>query len=122
MENFKMIAKTFFGFEEILAKELQVLGAQKVEQGVRMVSFVGDKGFMYKANLALRTALKILKPIYQFRATNEQSLYKGISAIDWSQHLNSNRTFVIDTTVHSDYFKHSQFVSQKKQGCHRRPV
>jgi putative N6-adenine-specific DNA methylase len=25
MENFKMIAKTFFGFEEILAKELQTL-------------------------------------------------------------------------------------------------
>ena len=29
--NFKMIAKTFFGFEEILAKELQQLGAQDVE-------------------------------------------------------------------------------------------
>ena len=60
MENFKMIAKTLFGFEEILAKELHQLGAQNVEIGTRMVSFVGDKGFMYKANLALRTALKIL--------------------------------------------------------------
>ena len=36
--NFKMIAKTFFGFEEILAKELQMLGAQEVEPGIRMVS------------------------------------------------------------------------------------
>ena len=63
MENFKMIAKTFFGFEEILAKELQQLGAQEVEIGTRAVSFKGDKGFMYKANLSLRTALKILKPI-----------------------------------------------------------
>jgi len=115
MENFKMIAKTFFGFEEILAKELQVLGAQDVEQGVRMVSFAGDKGFMYKANLSLRTALKILKPIYYFRANNELGLYKGISGIDWSKYLNSNMTFVIDTTVHSDYFKHSQFVSQKSK-------
>jgi len=115
MENFKMIAKTFFGFEEILAKELQVLGAQDVEQGVRMVSFSGDKGFMYKANLSLRTALKILKPIYYFRANNELGLYKGISGIDWSKYLNANMTFVIDTTVHSDYFKHSQFVSQKSK-------
>ena len=110
-----MIAKTFFGFEEILAKELQVLGAQDVEQGVRMVSFSGDKGFMYKANLSLRTALKILKPIYYFRANNELGLYKGISGIDWSKYLNANMTFVIDTTVHSDYFKHSQFVSQKSK-------
>ncbi len=113
MENFKMIAKTFFGFEEILAKELQQLGAQEVTIGTRAVSFKGDKGFMYKANLSLRTALKILKPIYHFRAFNEQSLYKGIQGIDWSKYLEANQTFVIDTTIHSDNFKHSQFVSQK---------
>ncbi|MCF6132141.1 THUMP domain-containing class I SAM-dependent RNA methyltransferase [Flavobacterium wongokense] len=113
MENFKMLAKTFFGFEEILAKELQQLGAQEVEIGTRAVSFKGDKGFMYKANLSLRTALKILKPIYHFRAFNDQSLYKGIQGIDWSKYLNEGQTFVIDTTIHSDNFKHSQFVSQK---------
>ncbi len=108
-----MIAKTFFGFEEILAQELKNLGAQDVEQGIRMVSFRGDKGFMYKANLALRTALKILKPIYHFRATNEESLYKGMGGINWSTFMNANQTFVIDSTIHSDYFKHSQFISQK---------
>jgi putative N6-adenine-specific DNA methylase len=37
-----------FGFEEILAKELLQLGAQDVEQGVRMVSFKGDKGLCTK--------------------------------------------------------------------------
>lgn len=113
VENFKMIAKTFFGFEEILAKELQQLGAQEVEQGVRMVSFKGDKGFMYKANIALRTALKILKPIYNFRAYNEASLYKGMQTLDWSQYLSANQTFVIDVTLFSDHFNHSQFVALK---------
>ncbi len=113
MENFKMIAKTFFGFEEILAKELQQLGAQDVEIGTRAVSFKGDKGFMYKANLSLRTALKILKPIYYFKATNDQNLYKGIQGIDWTKYIGESQTFVIDTTIHSDNFKHSQFVSQK---------
>ena len=108
-----MIAKTFFGFEEILANELKNLGAQDVEKGVRMVSFKGDKGFMYKANLALRTALKIIKPIYFFKARNENDLYKGISGVNWSKLLQANQTFVIDTTIHSDYFNHSEFVSQK---------
>ena len=108
-----MIAKTFFGFEEILAKELQQLGAQDVEIGTRAVSFKGDKGFMYKANLSLRTALKILKPIYYFKATNDQNLYKGIQGIDWTKYIGENQTFVIDATIHSDNFKHSQFVSQK---------
>jgi putative N6-adenine-specific DNA methylase len=113
MENFKMVAKTFFGFEEILAKELQLLGAQEVQTGVRMVSFVGDKGFMYKANLALRTAIKILKPINSFRAHNEHTLYNGIQAIDWSQYLNANQSFVVDVTLHSEQFNHSQFVALK---------
>lgn len=113
MQNFTMIAKTFFGFEEILAQELRTLGAQNIKLGTRMVSFAGDKGFMYKANLALRTALKILKPIHTFKVFNEQSLYTGIQQIDWSTYFNSNQTFVIDSTVYSDNFKHSQFVSQK---------
>ena len=108
-----MIAKTFFGFEEILAKELLQLGAQDVTPGIRMVGFVGDKGFMYKANIALRTALKILKPIYHFRVTNEESLYKGISGINWANYMNSNMTFVVDSTVHSEKFNHTEFVSQK---------
>lgn len=112
-DNFKMIAKTLFGFEDILAQELRDLGAQKVETGVRMVSFYGDKGFMYKANIALRTALKILKPIKEFRIFNEQSLYKGIQSIDWSDYLSNNKTFVIDTTVNSEMFNHSQFVALK---------
>lgn len=112
-DNFKMIAKTFFGFEEILAQELRNLGAQRIEPGVRMVSFYGDKGFMYKANIALRTALKILKPIKEFRVFNDQSLYKGIQSIDWSEYMNVRQTFVIDTTVNSEVFNHSQFVALK---------
>jgi putative N6-adenine-specific DNA methylase len=115
MENFKMIAKTFFGFEEILAKELQQMGAQNVEMGVRMVSFMGDKGFMYKANLALRTALKILKPIHSFKAHNDMSLYKGIQSIDWSEYINANQSFVVDVTLNSEYFNHSQFVALKSK-------
>ncbi len=113
MENFTMIAKTLFGFEEILAKELLQLGAQNIETGVRMVSFKGDKGFMYKANLALRTALKILKPIHSFRLFNEQQLYKGIQAVDWSDYLSADQSFVVDVTLHSDNFNHSQFVALK---------
>ena len=113
MENYKMTAKTFFGFEEILARELQILGAQHVEIGTRVVSFKGDKGFMYKANLALRTALKILKPIKTFKAHNDKALYEGIRAIDWSDYLTEHNTFLVETTLHSENFNHSQFVALK---------
>ncbi|HLT64852.1 MAG TPA: THUMP domain-containing protein [Flavobacterium sp.] len=115
MENFKMVAKTFFGFEEVLAEELNKLGAQRVEKGTRMVSFYGDKGFMYKANLALRTALKILKPIKTFKVYNEASLYNGVKSIDWSEYITNHQSFVIDATVFSDQFNHSQFVALKSK-------
>ena len=113
MENFKMIAKTFFGLEEVLAKELTQLGAQNVVLGTRMVSFYGDKGFMYKANLALRTALKILKPIKQFKVTDERTLYTGIQSVDWSTFINEHQTFVVDVTMYSEVFNNSQFVALK---------
>lgn len=112
-KNFKMVAKTFFGFEEILAKEVQQLGGQDVQIGTRVVTFYGDKGFMYKANLSLRTALKILKPIKGFKVFNEKGLYDGVSSIDWSQYMNERQTFVVDVTLYSEAFNNSQFVALK---------
>ena len=111
--NFKMVAKTLFGFEELLAKELRNLGAQEVKIGVRNVSFVGDKGFMYKANLALRTAIKILKPIKTFRVANEQDLYNNIYKMPWDDYMSENGSLAINATVHSDKFTHSQYIALK---------
>ncbi len=111
--NFKMVAKTMFGFEEILSKELRNLGAVNVLEGTRMVSFEGDTGFMYKANLCLRTAIKVLKPIHSFHVKDEIDLYKKIYAMDWSKFLNPEITFAIDATVNSENFTHSLYVSQK---------
>ena len=112
-ENFKMVAKTLFGFEDILANELIQLGAQEVKTGVRNVSFVGDKGFMHKANLALRTATKILKPINSFKIKTEQDLYNQIYKMDWSKYLKSSGTLAVDATVNSTVFTHSLYISQK---------
>ena len=112
-ENFKMLAKTFYGFEDILEKELLQLGAQNLKKGNRFVTFEGDKGFMYKANLCLRTALKILKPIHSVRIQNEESLYKVFYNFPWGNYLDVNSKFVIDSVVNGQIFTHSQYASQK---------
>ncbi len=112
-KNFKMVAKTFFGFERILAEELRNLGAGNVEIGVRNVSFTGDKGFMYKANLCCRTAIKILKPIADFRVMNEDDLYRRMQRINWRKYMTVNSTFAINATVSGNTFTHSQYVSFK---------
>ena len=112
-KNYTMLAKTFFGFEDILAGELKELGAQNVDKGVRNITFEGDQGFMYKANLCLRTALRILVPLASFRVRNEDELYRNVYRIDWSRYLNVYKTFAVDATVYSDTFRHSQYVALK---------
>lgn len=112
-ENFTMTAKTFYGFEDLLAKELLALGAQKIEKQNRLVRFVGDKGFMYKANLSLRTALKILKPIHTAQIQNEQDLYDLCFDFPWEDYLDVDSSFAIDSVVNSDVFRHSKYVALK---------
>lgn len=111
--NYKMIAKTMFGFEPILAKELLELGAMDIKEGTRNVSFFGDKGFMYKANLSLRTAIKILKPYTSFKVFSEDDLYKQIYDLPWEDFMDVNDTLAIDATVHSETFTHSKYISLK---------
>lgn len=108
-----MQAKTFFGFETVLADELKSLGAADVVVKNRLVEFYGDLGFMYKANYSLSTALRILKPIHSLSVKNEHQLYDRFKKFNWEDYLDLNQTFVIDSTVHSDYFTHSHYASLK---------
>ncbi len=112
-QNYQQLAKTLFGFEEILANELRDLGALNVKQHNRMVSYEGDNGMLYKANLACRTAIKILKPIHTFTTRTEKRFYNSIYKMDWEQYLSNDKTFAIDATVHSEFFNHSQYVAFK---------
>ena len=114
-DNFKMVAKTMFGFEGLLVKELRQLGGMDIREGVRSVSFVGDTGFMYKANIALRTAVRVLKPIKKFKVTSEDELYKELQTIKWEKYFSKDGTFAIDAVVNSDHFTHSHYTALKSK-------
>jgi len=109
----KLLAKTFFGLEAVLADELEQLGAKEVVQHKRAVSFAGDQALMYRANLHLRTALRILQPIHAFVARNEQALYRGVQQVNWARYLHPKGTLAVDSVVNSPYFKHSHYAALK---------
>ncbi len=111
--NFKMIAITFFGMEEILAKELLDLGAQEIIIGNRSVIFKGDKGFMYKVNLCIKSAIKILKPIFSKKVINTNELYEIFNEFPWENYISIDKTFVVESTVFGKIFTHSKYVSLK---------
>lgn len=108
-----MVAKTFQGLEEVLRDELMELGAENIEIGKRMVQFEGDLALMYKANICCRTALRILKPIVKFTASNTDDLYDAVREIEWEKYMTPDSTFAIDSTVISSDFTHSKFVTYR---------
>ncbi|CAA0206112.1 class I SAM-dependent RNA methyltransferase [Tenacibaculum maritimum] len=115
-KDFKMVATTMFGLEGVLADELRKLGAQEVKEGVRNVSFRGDKGFLYKANIALRTAIRILKPIKTCKIFDEEDLYEAIQKIKWEKYLDAEGTFSIGAVVNSKNFtSNSHYISLKSK-------
>jgi len=113
VETFEMIAKTFQGLEEVLAKELIDLGANDVQIGRRMVSFTGDKAMMYKANFRLRTAIRVLKPIKRFKASDADQIYETLKPFEWECYMDVNTSFAVDAVVYSEEFRHSKFVAYR---------
>lgn len=112
-EKLTMLAKTFSGLENVLKEELLQIGASDVEPVVRGVKFTGTKEILYKANFCCRTALRILKFIGEYKVHSQNDLYQSVYNIDWSEIFDINQTFAINSTVNSEAFNNSMFVSLK---------
>lgn len=108
-----IVARTIKGLEEVLAEELRQIGARSIKVQNRAVSFEGSKETLYTANLKLRTALRILLPISEFKIRNQKDFYNKIYDINWEQYLSPNDTLAIDTAVSSEIFTNSLFVAMK---------
>ncbi|MCS7004360.1 MAG: THUMP domain-containing protein [Cytophagales bacterium] len=108
-----LLAKTLYGLEPYLADELAALGARHVNMLNRAVSFQGNQELLYRANLHSRLALSFLLPICTFEASNEEQFYFELKQIPWENYLDVQQTFAIHATVHSETFRHSQYISLK---------
>lgn len=110
-DKMEMVAKTFQGLENILAEEIKVLGGEDIEILNRAVRFFGNKELLYRSNLYLRTALRILIPVFNTHINHQDDLYNKVKDFEWENYLKLGNTFAIDSVVNSDIFNHSQFVS-----------
>lgn len=105
----KLVAKTFYALENVLAKELEELGAQNVVVGNRVVEYSGDKELLYKSNLWLRTAISVLVPIESFKFKDENDFKRQISNLRFNQHMQLNKTFAVKGAVNSKLFSNSHY-------------
>ena len=107
LETFPMVAKTMQGLEEVLAQELEQMGATDIELLSRAVAFKGDMRLLYRANYTCRTALSILKPFAEFEANSPDELYDQVNKLRWAKIMDLDRTFMIDSSTSGEIFTHS---------------
>ncbi len=110
-----MVATTLMGLEQTLADEITALGGERVKVLKRAVSFAGDDTLLYTCNLALRSALRVLVPLAEFTAGNEDQLYNRIKDFPWEDIFSPEQTFVIDPVVSGTVFRHSHYVALKSK-------
>jgi len=113
VEKFEMIAKTLQGLEGVLADELTELGAEDVKIENRAVSFRGTTETLYKANFWLRTAIRVLKPVYSFSARTIEEFYGNARKFDWTSLMDLSQKFAVDSVVNSEVFPHSRYIALK---------
>ncbi len=99
------------GIEPVLADELRELGAMEVEPGRGGVSFRGDLALLYQANLWLRTAIRVLRPIFEADVSSPDDLYDAVRSLDWSRYLTPEHTLAVDCNVRDSHITHSKYAA-----------
>jgi putative N6-adenine-specific DNA methylase len=105
----KLVAKTLYGLEKVLAEELTSLGAADIQPVNRAVLFDGDMSLLYKVNYCARTALSVLMPIADFRIRSKDDLYRGGLKIEWDRFMDTDDTFSIVPVINSPHFSHTGY-------------
>jgi putative N6-adenine-specific DNA methylase len=101
------------GLEPILARELTALGAEAVEPGRGGVRFSGDRAMLYRANLWLRTAVRVLRPVMEGEVHSPDELYDAVRAINWNEYLTPDHTLAVDCNVRDSAITHSQYAARR---------
>ena len=118
------------GLEPLLAEEVRALGAIDIEAGRGGVSFAGDHALLYKANLWLRTAVRVLRPVLTAPVQTPDDLYDAVRTVDWSAIMTPDHTLAVDCNVRDSGITHSQYAARRVKDaicdqfvdrCGRRP-
>jgi len=101
------------GLEPLLHEEVGVLGLTRPERQVGGVAFVGTVHDAWRANLWLRTAIRVLLRVARFPARDADALYAGAREVAWEEFLSPEGTLVVDARSRSSELAHTQFIEQR---------
>lgn len=101
------------GTSDLVEQELKDLGLKVREKSQYGVMFESNWEGCYKANLNSRFASRILKPILDFPAYNEDELYNNIRKHDFTKYIKPNQTLAVDAVIKDSKIKDQRFLAMK---------
>jgi len=101
--------KTFFGFEETLADELNELGYAECTILNRAVQLKGTWKDVYFLNLHSRCAISVLIEISKFMIKDEKDIYKKAKEIQWTELFDIKKSFAVKGAIFSNLFSNTKY-------------
>lgn len=109
----RLFATCARGLEPVLARELAGIGAGDIEPGRGGVNFSGTIATVYKANLWLRSAVRVLRPVVSGTVRDPDQLYDLVRTVDWAEYMTPDHTLAVDANVKNSGITHSQYASRR---------
>ncbi len=101
------------GLEYLLADELLALGLPVATATIAGVNAEGQLRDAQRVVLWSRLASRVLWPLAEFECPDEGSLYQGVVAMPWEEHLHSDLTLSVDAHVSGTAITHARFAAQR---------
>ena len=101
------------GLEDLLAEELKALGFESTHAQRGGVVFNTTLEGACRACLWSRLASRILLPLTEFSAEDDDQLYAGTRTVNWTDHLGPEQTLAVSFTGIRPTISHSRFAEQR---------
>lgn len=110
--------------------EVRSLGYKPIDKTENMVVVEGAMRDVFKLNLRLRTAHRVLVPLLRARCRHIRELYDLITTIDWENLIADDDYFSVSSVVYNDTIRDTRLPSLKtkdaiadriRSKCGRRP-
>jgi putative N6-adenine-specific DNA methylase len=99
------------GLEEVLAAEIVGLGGVSPHPQRGVVRFRGELDLVYRANVALRSAVRVLLQLASGPAPDREALYRLVAAVAWEDLIAPQSTLAVEAAGPAPGFANIAFAA-----------
>ncbi len=112
-ERFELFAICAPGLEDVLEAEMRALGLEIGKRDIGGVSFSGGSSVLYRANLWLRTATRVIARVGDFHARLFDELERHSRKLNWSRFIDGGQPVRLRVSTSKSRLYHTGAVAQR---------